>query len=255
MFLSEQQADYEETLELAFESVDAEITRQAFLVRDQRLWVNRQEFNASNLIGFQVFDENGWTLLGECGWIFVQYTGLNQTRISFKVLQPSGEDIEKYCSANSALLLDDLYGLSADQIRTLQKTQAFEKLIAGRQKMLRSFYTPISAKLMEQAQSLAKALQPEPGSHTISSGRPGLSNDELLRRLALVLLEKRLKQKDPGLTRGEFVFLVQQKLKIPLEMHTIKNAAKLLAHAQKNDEQTVLSMAEKMAVEWQKQFE
>jgi len=255
LLLFGQQADFEETVNLAFEAVDAEITKQAFLARDKLLIVSRQELNASNLIGFRVLDENGWTLLGECGWIFVQYISVSQTHISFKAVQPSLEDIEKYFSRNSMFLLDNLFELSVEQIRALQHTKAFEKLIAGRREMLRSFYAPISARLVGQAQSLVKASQPEPESHPISGGRPGLANDELIRRLALVLLERRLKQKDPGLTRGEFVVQAQQKLKIPLESHTIKNAAKLLTRVQKNEEQTVLAMAEEMAANWQKKFE
>ena len=90
-----------------------------------------------------------------------------------------------------------------------------------------------------------------PANPGMGGGRPSLSTEEKTRRLALLLLEERLKQKNPGYTRGEFVFQVQQKLQLPIDMNTIKNAVNLLARARKEHEQDVIAQAEALADQWQ----
>lgn len=245
--------DFEQIVEASLAALDAEMSAQAFIQRANRLWLGRQELTPGLLVGYRVSDENGWTKYGECGWIVLQHLDSHRTLMSFKVTAPTAEDREIYLSIRSTPMPENLSGMSVEQIKAWQVYHVQDELYQKRKTFLQNLCASISEKVTKLVQPGPTLSQPKAGSNlpVRSGGRPGLPDDEKLRRLALVILERKLKQIDPGLTHGEFAFQVQQKLKIPLEEHTIRNAAKLLERAQKNQEHELLSQAESLAAKWQ----
>jgi len=248
--------DFEQIVNAPLATLDAEMSAQAFLQRANRLWLGRQELTPGLLVGYRVSDENGWTKYGECGWIFLQHLDSHRTLMLFKVTTPIEEDRKIYLSIRPMPMPENLTGKSVEEIKVWQEYHVQDELYQQRKMYLLKLCVALSEKVTKLMLSGPTITQPQAGSGSSvrSGGRPGLPTDEKLRRLALVMLEKKLKQIDPGLTHGEFAFQVQQKLKIPLEEHTIRNAAKLLERAQKNDEQQLLSQAEALVAEWQSRF-
>lgn len=247
--------DFEMHVEASLATVDAEMSAQAFLRRDHHLWIGRQEITPGLLIGYRVFHESGLGNYGECGWILLQHVDAGRTLFSFKTMEPAAGDIELYSETRPISLPDNTHELSVETILSCHKVKMVEELYLNRKRVLHEIATQLSGRLAIIAQPVVSTHRMESSRSKKAGGRPGLSEEEMIRRLALVFLERQLKRKDPGFTRGEFVFQVQQKLEMPVETHTVKNATKLLDQAQKDELQHVLSQAETLAAEWQKQFE
>lgn len=241
-------------VDASLEVLDAEMSACAFLWRLTGPSLNRQEITPQRLIGYRVFSDYGNNLLGECGWLNLQYLDPNRASLWFQVTAPSDDDYDRYAQHYQFSLPLNVYEWSADAIRAHRKQQLDQLLSSNRHRLLVEICMSVLSRLPKPDLTATTSAQIDTKSSRLKGGRPGLPDDEKLRRLALVMLEKKLKQIDPGLTHGEFAFQVQQKLKIPLEEHTIRNAAKLLERAQKNDEQQLLSQAEALVAEWQSRF-
>jgi len=247
--------DFEICLEASFAAVDAEVSAQAFVSRDSGVSMGREEIVPDRVVGYRIISEQGATQCGVCGWIIVQYVEATRTLLAFKVALPGDSDFTSYASFYSIPVPGNTYELSIEELVAIQKIRFSEMLAATRQRILREVCELVSRRFTNVGRPVAPSLSPKSNRPKKAGGRPGLPDDEMVRRLALVLLERRLKQKDPGFTRGEFVFRIHQKLEFPVEMHTIKNAAKLLEQAQKDDQQHMLSQAETLAMDWQQQLE
>ncbi len=243
---------YDQIVNFPLAAVDAEMAVYHQLMRDSGLSVSRVENLPNRLVVYTVTKYSLMQEYGDCGRLFIQFLDDKKTRLSFDVAAP-----DKYGAARFAVdgNLRLLGGLNPEKLKPDEFARGFSVLRELRFQFLKEICASILTRLAVSADEAPAAPAPEKAAPSFGGGRPGLPEDERLRRLALLLLEQRLKQKDPGLTRGEFVFLVQQKLKIPLEVHTLKNAAQLLTRTQKNEEGVILSRAENMAAEWQKLFE
>lgn len=246
--------DYQVFVETSLETLDAEMSACAVLWRQKGPMLNRNEITPQRLIGYRVFSDYGTNLLGECGWINVQYVESKRTQLWFQITAPSDDDYENYVRYYQFSLPANAYELSAEELRAHRKTQLDGYLRLNRHRLLSEICEHVLRRLPKPELFPAPEISQDAKPSQHKGGRPGLLESEKLRRLALMLLERRLKQADPGLTRGEFVIRVQEKLRLPVEVHTIKNSASLLARAQENGEDDLLALAENQAAEWQKHF-
>ena len=244
--------EYDQTINVPLAAVDAEMAVYHQIMRDSGLMVSRVENIPNRLVVYVVTKFSLGQEYGDCGRLFIQFLDEKKTRLSFDVAAPDKFGAARFAVEGTLRLLG---GLNPEKLKPDEFARGFSVLRNLRFQFLHEICDSILARLMVSEETSPALPLPEKASPIFGGGRPGLPDDEKLRRLALLMLEQRLKQKDPGLTRGEFVFSVQQKLKIPLEMHTLKNATQLRARAQKNAEQAILLRAENMAAEWQKQFE
>jgi len=241
-------------VEASLETLDAEMSACAVLWRQQGPTLNRSEITPQRLIGYRVFSDYGTNLLGECGWINLQYLEPNRASLWFQVAVPAADDYDRYARYYQFSGPLNAYELSAEELRAHRKAQLDEYLRLNRHRLLSEICEHVLRRLPKPDLFQTSETGSDSQSAQHKGGRPGLPEAEKLCRLALVLLEQRLKQNDPGLTRGEFVFQVQQKLNLPLEMHTLKNAAKLLERSRADGETDLLALAENQAAEWQKRF-
>jgi hypothetical protein len=243
---------YEQILNAPLAAVDAEMVLYHQVNRDNGLSVSRVENIPGRLVVYVVTKYALTQEYGDCGRLFIQFLDEKKTRLSFDLAAPDKAHAARFSVEGTLRMLggpkperltpDEFARGSA--ILSQLRFQVLKEICDTLQTRL----APFALELPANVPSPAKNLSPNKG------GRPGLSEAERLRRLALVLLEQRLKQNDPGLTRGEFVFQVQQKLNLPLEMHTLKNAAKLLERARAHGETDLLAQAETQAAEWQRRF-
>ena len=241
---------YEQTLNVSFAPVDAEMALYVQLNRSTSLSVGRFEDLPGRLVIYNVYMYAAGQEYGDCGRIFIQYLEQHKTRLSIEVNAP-----DKYGAARFAApgVLRLMGGLNPEKLSQEEFERGYSVLYDLRLVFLKEIILLVIARLPapEPVSSPVRKAPTIKKSDQLPAGRPGLPVDEKLHRLALVLLESKLKQRDPGLTRGEFIFQVQEKLKIPLEIHTVKNAHNLLERARKNNEQDIIALAEKQAQEWQ----
>ena len=63
-------------------------------------------------------------------------------------------------------------------------------------------------------------------------------------------LEEQLKKRDPGMTRGELVILVQEKLGILTTLSNIKDGKQRLGDARWKNDESLLAVAQEMVGTW-----
>ena len=244
---------YEQILNVPMAAVDAEMAVFHQVNRGNGLSVNRVENIPDRLVVYVITMDALTQEYGDCGRLFIQFLDEKKTRLSFDVAVPDKYHAARFSVEGTLRLLG---GPKPERLTPGEFARGSAVLSQLRFQVLKEICDTLQTHLAVSSPELPATIPvPEKDLSKNLGGRPGLPEAEKLRRLALVLLEQRLKQADPGLTRGEFVFQVQQKLKIPLEMHTIKNAAKLLESAQENGEHDLLVLVENQAAEWQKEFE
>ncbi len=241
---------YKIDLNAPLSAVDAEIAHYCHQLSSSGLAFGRSEQITGTLIVYSIFDNSGWTKYGDCGRIFIKYLDHQTTRVQTEAQKPSQKDAANFASptylsnpnsAENELRSDD------DLVR------GYSTLLIHRTEFLQEICDTTSSRLANSSNtSNSTSSIPEKKLPESKGGRPGLADKDKIERIALAKLERRLKYKNPGLTRGEFVVWIREKLGFTMiASHTIKNAVKLLERAQENDEQNVLLEAEALADKWQ----
>ena len=230
--------DFDQTLTAPLAAVNAELAVYCKLNHDSGL-SSRLQDNTSGLTVHVIMLNAPGQEYGDCGRILIQFLTDQKTRLSFEVAAPYADDIARFMEQEHKNVRMPLSGRNPKKLTLAEFESGFSVLRNLRLQALRVICTAVIKRVEMPA---------NPG---MGGGRPGLPTEEKIRRLALLLLEERLKQKNPGYTRGEFVFQVQQKLQLPIDMNTIKNAVNLLARARKEHEQDVIAQAEALADQWQ----
>ena len=243
---------YEQILNVPLAAVDAEMAVYHQVNRGNGLSVSRVENIPGRLVVYMITLYALTQEYGDCGRLFIQFLDEKKTRLSFDLAVPDKDHAARFSVEGTSRMLG---GPKPERLTPDEFTRGAAVLSQLRFQVLKEICDTLQTRLPVSALELpATTLSPEKDLSKNPGGRPGLPEAEKLRRLALMLLERRLKQADPGLTRGEFVVRVQDKLRLPVEVHTIKNSASLLARAQESGEHDLLSLAEKQAAEWQKHF-
>ena len=230
--------DFDQTLNAPLAAVNAELAVYCKLNHDSGL-SSRLEDNTSGLIVHVITLNAPGQEYGDCGRIFIQFLTDQKTRLSFEVAAPYAADIARFMEQEHKNMRMPLSGRNPKKLTLAEFESGFSVLRNLRLQALKVICTAVIKRV---------EMPSNPG---LGGGRPGLTTEEKIRRMALLLLEERLKQKNPGYTRGEFVFQVHQRLQLPIDMNTIKNAVNLLARARKEHEQDVIAQAEALADQWQ----
>ena len=84
----------------------------------------------------------------------------------------------------------------------------------------------------------------------VCGGRPPLSQDETILRIALGLLEEHIKHKDKEAKRGEVVLLAVEKLNIPAGISEVKDGMERLRRARQRDDQGLFQSARELFDAW-----
>jgi len=244
--------DIDQVFNVPLAAVDAGLAVYFQRMRDTGLSRLRNENIPNRLVVYTVTLYAPEQEYGDCGHIYVQFIDDKKTRVSCEVAPP-----DKYGAARFAVdgTLRMMGGLNPEKLKQNEFERGSLVLRGLRLQVLSDICARALAHLVVPVEAPAAPAAPEKKPAENNAGRPGLFTEEKVHRLALVVLEKRLKRKDPGFTRGEFVFLVQQKLQLAVEMNTVKNAVSLLERAAKNGEEQLLAAAETLADHWQARLE
>jgi hypothetical protein len=238
--------DHEFTLEAPLDAVDAALAVIHQLQRDRGLSVMRGDNIPGKLVVYVFTVYMPGQNLGDCGRVYLKYLDEKKTRMSIQVASPDDYHAARF-------VVNGKYN-DSDQLNLEQFTQddlnnGSHNLRTLRRQFLMELCDSVARRVAPaQDMDLENHMEGEFGRE--NPGRPGLPQEEKLRRLALVVLERKLKQKDPGFTRAEFVYLVQKNLKMIVETHTIKNAARLYDQTINTEDQDLLSAVERKAQEW-----
>jgi hypothetical protein len=81
-------------------------------------------------------------------------------------------------------------------------------------------------------------------------GKPALSEDEVIYRLALAQLEEHLKEKDKGMTRGEVVVIAKERLNRIIKSTEIKDGKQRLDNARWRKDNMLLDAAQEQLNDW-----
>jgi hypothetical protein len=81
-------------------------------------------------------------------------------------------------------------------------------------------------------------------------GRPPLSREEIVLRMALGLIEEHLQKKDKNAKRGEVLLLAIETLHIPTKIEEIKDGVTRLKRARKMDDHDLLDSAHDQFQSW-----
>jgi hypothetical protein len=238
---------YQTTMNVSLGAIDAELALYHQLSRDSGETFARFENIPGRLVAYIVTIFTPEREYGESGRIFIQFLQENKTRLSFEVAE-----VDKYGAARFAsdALMKMFGGLDPERLRPDEFERGASILFELRFKALKEICENIQSHLEPLAgPSPAEPFVPFP--EKVPGGRPTLDEEVLVRRLALVLLERRMKKMDPGLSRNNFAEIVWRKLKLPVEAHTIKNTVSKLNEIERDGPQHLLEKAEKQADEWQ----
>ena len=238
---------YQTTINIPFGAVDAELALYHQLSRDSGTRFARFEHIPGRLVIYIVTIFTPDREYGESGRIFAQFLEDKITRLSFDVAT-----VDKYGAARFASdpLVKMFGGLDPERLTPAEFERGASILFGLRFQALKEICENIQSRLEPlEEPSLSEPVAPP--SERVLGGRPTLDEEVLVSRLGLVLLERRMKKKDPGLYRDEFVYKVQKDLKILVESHTIKNTIPKLEAIMRDGPQHLLEQAEKLADEWQ----
>jgi hypothetical protein len=238
---------YQTTMNISLGAIDAELALYHQLSRDSGTTFSRFENIPGRLVAYIVSIFTPEREYGESGRIFIQFLEENKTRLSFEVAE-----VDKYGAARFAsdALIKMFGGLDPERLRPDEFERGASILFELRFQALKEICENIQSRL-EPLAGPSPAEPFVPPSEKAPGGRPTLDEEELVRRLALVLLERRVKKRVPGLSRNNFAAIVWRKLKLPVEAHTIKNTVSKLKEIEREGPQHLLEKAEKQADEWQ----
>lgn len=241
---------YEKTLKVPLGSVDAELAMMHELNHQAGMILNRAELVPGRLVSYVLIVQREQEEYGECGRIFIQYLGEAITRISFEVSHQDFFPADHF-TRNKHLAL--LGGINPDQLSKDQLIERNHLLFDLRYRALAEVCETVRMRLEDLDPLIV--IPAQVSTPRLPSGRPSLPDEELIRRLALVILEKRLKASDPGLTRKEFVFKVHTALKYLITPSTLKNAAHTFGELERQQDEHLLPRAARLADTWQSSLE
>jgi hypothetical protein len=177
----------------------------------------------------------------------LQYHDLQKTILGYQVFVPNDDDLLAYMKSRLFPVPDDKTALKNDPVLLHDWRM---KLQENRKKFLQQICDTV-------VDNINSRVRPEltDASLDLKIGRPYLSEDSKVIRIALFLLEGMLKKKDPGLRRKEFVAQATDRLDIPVESNMVKNARSLFEKAKKEEDQKLLTQAEAQASNWLERFD
>jgi hypothetical protein len=199
------------------------------------LWHKRLEELPGMLVIYCIADERREKCLGNCGEIRLQYYSLNQVRLSIETDQCADEDILRYHSYPRGRVIVRLILAEGDP-----------EIRRGREALLTDLCDQLLANLSTARPLLPGTPKPVPG----QAGKPPLSEEEVILRIALALLEKQLKGQDLGMTRGEVVVLARERLGILTTINNIKDGKNRLGDADWKGNEALLNSAQELENTW-----
>lgn len=224
---------YQRIVDFPLDAVDAAFK---LICRDQLdLWHKRVEELPGKLVIYCIADERKEKCLGDCGEIRVQYYSPYQVRLSLEVDPCNDEDILRYHS----LFRNQTAG-------RIILTKGGTEIQWGRETLLTNLCDQMMANLGTTHPLFPDTPRPVAG----QAGKPLLSEEEAILRVALAILEKLLKQKDAGMTRGEVVVLARERLGILTTINNIKDGKIRLGDADSKGAETLINSAQKQVDAW-----
>lgn len=208
----------------------------------QGIWHFRMDEIPNKLIVYRISQNYPPVHLGDCGGIRLQFLTELHTRLSIEVEACSEEmgvrfgKPPEYCHSFSPQVVEKL--MANDGIQLIEKMRK-EILINLCNRVIDdlTMYQPFR----EQGYKLLQERQ---------GGRPPLSREETVFRMALGLIEEHLKLVDKNAKRGEVVILAVEKLNVPVEIGDIKDGMARLARARAMGDQELLQSAQDQFQSW-----
>jgi hypothetical protein len=180
--------------------------------------------------------------LGDCGGIRLQFLTELHTRLSIEV-----EACNEEMGVRFGKPPEYSHSFSPQVVVKLIANDGIQKIEKMRKEILVNLCNQVIDDLtMYQPfrERGYKSLQTRQG------GRPPLSREETIFRMALGLIEEHLKQADKNAKRGEVVILAIEKLNIPAKIGDVKDGAVRLGRARQMGEKNLLQSAQEQFQSW-----
>ena len=172
-------------------AVDSSLTLHCDGKFQDGLSCGRREQIKNKLVTYTIFDNSGWTNYGDCGRIHIQYLEDHKTRLLIDENKPTEKDLTTYIRRIT-------FHPSEQGNAEEKKSQAYERLIAGRI----NFLQDICLALANQLQGTALQPNKTPTDREknkkaqVSIGRPLLKKEQAIDRLAVTYLIEMLQAED-----------------------------------------------------------
>lgn len=180
--------------------------------------------------------------LGICGGIRLQYLTDQFTRLSIEV---------EACSEAEGVLFgqppDSASLLSPDIVQSILINGGKLRLTGLRRRFLVDLCNQTVHELTIHQPCREGSARSLPAGH---GGRPPLSREELVFRIALGMIEEHLKQEDKNAKRGEVVMMAIEKLNIPAKIGDVKDGVVRLGRARQMRDQGLLQSATEQFHSW-----
>jgi hypothetical protein len=201
----------------------------------------RHEEIPDRLIVYHINQQDPPAGIGTCGGIRIQYLTDQHTKLSVEV-ESCSEDL----GISYGVVPEHAHLFSSDDLQTAIQGSGVRRVESYRKQILTD--------LCNQAIFDLTTNQPlDTLSPARSGGRPHVSRKDVVLRVALAMLEKKLKDKDKGMKRGEVIILARKNFgytKDDVKETVIKDGLVRLNKAiEKNDEE-LLSAAEEKVNSW-----
>jgi hypothetical protein len=235
-------------LRAKFAAVDAELA--IICQRKRNLSYRRSEQIPGSLVIYSMCDISGWTNYGDCGQIVLQFLDDGKTCLSVKVTPPNKSDAALFAPRGSGW---GQFLTNSEREKYLNDSElslGYITLFNHRLEFLNSICITVSTMVSEQLQPDANNKLEQKNTSSRKRRTHGHSVGERIDRIALLLLEKKIKEENFYISHKSAVARIQTIFEFPIEEYTIRNARKYFLEAQSDYDEQTLSQAEKKAEEW-----